>query len=132
MYFNYPIQSREFTNSKEEALENNMRKGENASNKNYLHFKQVFCSSKSKFQFYRFILLFVCITIWISLKVGCVVESRLYPGFLGKGPWPNWEKKCRQNFEIGKNILTEHIKLEAYSTIMNISMRHSLHYYNKV
>ena len=21
----------------------------------------------------------------------------LYPGILGKGPWPNWEKKCRQN-----------------------------------
>ena len=44
----------------------------------------------------------------------------LYPGFLGKGPWPNWEKNCGQNVEIGKNILTKHIKLEAYSTIMNI------------
>ena len=44
----------------------------------------------------------------------------LYPGFLGKGPWPNWEKSCCQNVEIGEKKLTKRIKLEAYSTIMNI------------
>ena len=26
----------------------------------------------------------------------------LYPGLLGIGPRPNWEKNCRQNVEIGK------------------------------
>ena len=57
----------------------------------------------------------------MSVKQSCppTATSGLYPGILGKGPLPNWEKKCRQNVEIGEK---KHIKLEAYSTtcIMNI------------
>ena len=56
----------------------------------------------------------------VTFLLMCVENPGLYLGILGKGPWPNWGKKCRQNVEIGEKILTKQTKLEAYSTIMNI------------
>ena len=47
--------------------------------------------------------------------------GRALSRFFGKRTLAKLGKKnCGQNVEIGKNILTKHIKLEAYSTIMNI------------
>ena len=53
----------------------------------------------------------------LELDVNCQGFIQVFwekdPGQIGK-------KNCGQNVEIGKNILTKHIKLEAYSTRMNI------------
>ena len=66
----------------------------------------------------------IILTYFVTICSNFILKLVNMQGFIQvfweKDPGQIGKKNCRRNVEIGKNILTKHIKLEAYSTIMNI------------